>query len=103
MRIGRIIDAMADEVPDIYSDNVNIVASAYDLTLRFMKSDPGSTLGKIPDFQQAANVRMSLQQAKILAILLRKNLAEYERQAGMINVHPEVCKALGVSLTEDWS
>ena len=46
---------------------------------------------------------MSLEHAKVFAIMLRKHLKGYEDQTGgLICVHPNVLQDLGISREEDW-
>ncbi len=100
--VGRIMSIMADEVPDIYADSVEMALTPYDAVLEFSKRT-----GRIQDAAKTqavhvGTVRMSLQHAKVLAILLKKNLSGYESVVGTIDLHPDLLKALGVSKSEDW-
>jgi hypothetical protein len=96
----------SSELPDIYCDSVQIAMTPYDTVLMLTKNIPtfGGKAGKIevtPD--PVGTVRMSLEHAKVLAILLKRYLQEYERSTGMqIPLHPEMLKNLGISEDEDW-
>ena len=50
-----------------------------------------------------ATVRMSLEHAKVMAIILRKQLKQFEEQLGAeIPLPLQVYQQLGVSPKEDW-
>ena len=52
---------------------------------------------------QVAVVRTSLEHAKAMAIILKKQLKNYEDGNGApIVLHPAVWKGLGLSKQEDW-
>ena len=95
-------DEKVDETPDIYCNGVEMGISPYDLTIELQLNSPP----KGGDKQAAAlvgKVRMSLEHAKVFAIMLKKQLRNYEEQTGgLIRVHPELLKGLGVSKEEDW-
>jgi len=90
---------MSDQVPDLYTDSVQIGMGPFGvvLVLGMQTGTPGSAPVKI------ANLRMSLEHAKILAILLKKQLRVFEEQmGGEIPLHPQLYTQLGLSKTEDW-
>lgn len=91
---------------DVYCDGVNIAMTPYDALLILDRKEllPIKEDGKV---EMKANrvgvVRMSLEHAKVLAILLRKNLLEHETKMGTpIPMHPELMQKLGISKLEDW-
>ena len=92
----------AGDIPDIYCNGVEMGISPYDVTIELQLNSPP----KGSDKQAQAlvgKVRMSLEHAKVFAIMLKKNLKTYEDQTGgLIRVHPELLKGLGVSREEDW-
>lgn len=91
------------DVPDIYCDSVNIAMTPYDLMLMLTKMKPkpeGNQVTVSP--APVGLIRMSLEHAKVLAILLKRNLKEYEDKVGAIPIHPETAKNLGISKNEDW-
>ena len=48
-------------------------------------------------------MRMSVEHAKVLAILLKKQVKVYEQQLGTeVPLHPQLYTQLGLSRTEDW-
>jgi hypothetical protein len=48
-------------------------------------------------------MRMSVEHAKVMAILLTKQLKAYEQQLGQpIPLHPQLYTQLGISRQEDW-
>jgi hypothetical protein len=90
---------MSDQVPDLYTDSVQIGMGPFGvvLMLGMQSGQPGTAPIRV------ANLRMSLEHAKILAILLRKQLKVFEEQMGEdIPLHPQLYTQLGLSKTEDW-
>lgn len=94
---------MADEnIPEYYSDVFELAMSPYGAALAFGLTDPSSGPGEPPAAECRAVVRMSLQQAKVLSMVLRKNLAQYERENSIeITLPASVYTALGVKRS-DW-
>ena len=90
---------MASDVPDVYSDGVQFGINAFTVTMAFTVSPPGKGTEVIP----VVNVRTSLEHAKAMAIILRKQLKNYEDGNGApIVLHPAVWKSLGLSKDDDW-
>ena len=87
-------------IPDVYCDGVGIQVSPFGLVLNLTQSPP------TPGTQQpktAAYVRMSLEHAKVMAIMLRKVLKQTEEQQGSpIVLHPLIYTQMGISRQEDW-
>ena len=97
-------DEKVDEIPDIYCNGVEMGISPYDLTIELQLNSPAKGSEKqVPKPVVVGRVRMSVEHAKVFAIILKKNLKTYEDQTGgLIRVHPELLKDLGVSREEDW-
>src|SRR6266581_2555776 len=97
---------MEEQLPDIYCDGVNVMVSPFDLILQLTQRVPAPPPGQGQKGEPAkavANVRMSLEHAKVMAILLRKVLKQHEdQQKAPINLHPQICDAMGISVQEDW-
>lgn len=95
-------DEKVDETPDIYCNGVEMGISPYDLTIELqLNSPPKGSEKQAPAL--VGKVRMSLEHAKVFAIILKKQLKGYEDQTGgLIRVHPDLLKGLGVSREEDW-
>jgi hypothetical protein len=94
---------MADEstVPDIYCDSVQIGITGYDLMIELQKRAANLNATDAP--VRVATVRMSHEHAKVLAIMLARNLHEYESASGsVIPIHPALRQTLGLSKSEDW-
>jgi hypothetical protein len=90
-----------NECLDVYADSTQIGTTPYDLTLYFSKRPamPNSTQAPI----QVGCVRLSLEHAKVLAIMLRKSLKTYEEaQGAAIKLHPNAVQGVGISVEEDW-
>lgn len=86
---------------DIYCDQFNVTLGPYGVTFLLQRSPA------LPQPGQSTNeslgvVRMSLEHAKVFAMLLRRQLKTYEEEAGFpIRVMPQVMNSLGLS-EEDW-
>ena len=87
--------------PVVYSDGIQIGVSPFTVTLGFTlapQAQPGTQVAT-----PVATVRMSLEHAKVMAIILRKQLKQFEQQLGQdIALPHQVYQQLGLSPTEDW-
>jgi len=87
--------------PILYSDGIQVGISPFTVTLGFTvapQAQPGTQV-PIP----VATIRMSLEHAKLMAIILRKQLRQFEQQLGQdIALPHQVCQQLGLSPKEDW-
>ncbi len=97
---------MADEgsaIPDLYVDNMQITTGVYGVNITFCLTEPhpvSSEVGRAPE--EKVRVRMSLQHAKIVAMILRQNLKNYESGTDTsIQIPQSVYTSLGIS-EEDW-
>ena len=89
------------DIPEIYCDGLQLGISAYTAILSLTMNPAGQT-GTMPPIG-VANVRMSLQHAKVMAIMLRKQLKNFEDQAGIeIQIPNSLYQQLGISKHEDW-
>jgi len=90
---------MEDQVPDLYTDSVQIGMGPFGVVVML-----GMQAGQVGAPQiRVANVRMSLEHAKVLAILLKRQLKQFEEQMGAdIPLHPQLYTQLGISRSEDW-
>jgi hypothetical protein len=79
------------DVPDIYAEGValNISFNAFSLIFNRIMRDPALPV-------PVAVVRVSPQQAAVMARLLRKSIRDFEAVAGKINIPTEVLKAIGL-------
>jgi len=92
---------MDSEVPELYCDGAQLGLSPFTATFSLTMQPAGQTGGMLPI--KVANVRMSLEHAKVLAIMLRKQLKDYEARMGSeINLPSQVYSQLGFSKQEDW-
>ena len=92
---------MAEEIPDIYCDSMQLMLSANDLVMELLKRTPSGVATQSPI--KVGYVRISLEHAKALTIMLKTSLKQFEEQQGApIPLHPQVRSALGISKNEDW-
>jgi hypothetical protein len=91
----------AEELIPLYSDGVQVGCAPFTIALTFTVS-PSPSRGPQPP-KVIADIRMSPEHAKVMAILLRRQLRDFEQQLGKpIPVHPQVAQQLGLSPAEDW-
>jgi hypothetical protein len=93
---------MDPEVPELYTDAVQIGISAFGATLAFGMQPAGQTGSLAPI--KVCNMRMSLEHAKVLSILLKKQIKNYETNAlgEEIPLPSQLYQQLGLSKQEDW-
>lgn len=85
---------------DVYSDSLQLTTGPYGIAIVFALSPSRPNPQSVPE--EIGTVRMSLEHAKVMAMLLRRQLKEFERQAGFqIRVMPQAMNAAGLS-DEDW-
>ena len=95
---------MADEVqqlPEVYADGVSFGIGPFTVILAFTVQPAAQAGPSAP--ARVVNVRMSPEHAKVMAILLRKQLKTFEEDMGdTIPLHPKVAQQLGISKLDDW-
>lgn len=92
----------ADSVPDVYADQFVITATVWGVNLSFLKGPPHPAAGQTPQPEPQVVVRMSLEHAKIMTMLIKQQLLKWERDNGVEIVIPQgVYATLGVA-REDW-
>ena len=92
---------MADGVPEIYCDGAQVGLSPFTAILSLTMQPAGQT-GTMPPIR-VANLRMSLEHAKVLAMILRRQIKNYETQTGTeIAIPAQLYQQLGLSRQEDW-
>lgn len=89
---------MTEPVPDYGIDEVETIVHSAGVVLTMKQV---TAVGAAP--APVVRVRVSHELAKVLAILLRKQLRQHEDSLGQhIPVHPQVAQAIGISVAEDW-
>jgi hypothetical protein len=92
---------MAEEVEPIYSDGVQVGCAPFTVALTFTVSPSPGRGPQAPHV--VADIRMSPEHAKVMAIILRRQIKDFEQQLGKpIPIHPQVAQQLGLSPIEDW-
>ena len=89
---------------DVYADQIGVNMGPFGCALNFAVSTPLPTPGGVAaPGQPVATIRMSLEHLKLMVFLLRRQLKEYERAAGVqIPIPAEVLNQLRVG-REDWN
>ena len=89
------------QAPELYADGVQIGMGPFGVTLAFSMQPAGQTGTMAPI--KVCNLRMSLEHAKTLAMMLKKQLKNYEANMGEdIPLPQQVYTQLGLSKMEDW-
>ena len=92
------------DVPDIYTDQVSLSQSPWGISFTFSLSPSNpSVLGGTPPETKAV-VRMSLEHAKVMAMVLRKTLKQYELEhlGDPINIPRSVLDQFKLDILTDW-
>jgi hypothetical protein len=93
---------LSDDIPQVFSDVFDFAVTPYGVAVTFGLTGRRQPTGKAPVSEDQVVVRMSLEQAKVLAMLLRKNLSQYERENGLeISLPHAVYTTLEIA-REDW-
>ena len=88
---------------DIYSDSFQFAVGPYGISLTLGTSPANSTPGHIVQPKEHVVVRMSLEHAKVVAMVLRRTLKRYEMENGLeIALPPGLYTQLGIA-REDWA
>ncbi|KKK76661.1 hypothetical protein LCGC14_2861400 [marine sediment metagenome] len=91
-----------NEIPEVYIDQMRLTIGVFGVSVTFSLSEPHPTSAGAPKPEDKVRVRMSLEHAKVVAMLLRKQLKQYEENSGTkIAIPARVYTALGVA-EEDW-
>lgn len=95
--------ADADSVPDVYADQFIVTPGVWGVNLSFLKNTPHPTPGQTPSGDVQVTVRMSLEHAKAMTLIMRRQLKQFEREVlgTEIVIPQQVYGSLGVS-PEDW-
>jgi hypothetical protein len=80
------------ELPEFYTDSVNFMTNIYGFTLEF-----GVMQAQDDPPRPQVRIKMSPQHAKIMSLLLRKNVQEYERRIGTIILPEGLYNDLGIT------
>ncbi|HLA81081.1 MAG TPA: DUF3467 domain-containing protein [Thermoleophilia bacterium] len=91
-----------ESAPEFYADQFLVTTGVYTVTFSFAVNPPHPTPGRPPQPQTQCVVRMSPPHAKVMAMLLRRQIKQYEEKSGTEILIPlEVLNDLGLS-PEDW-
>jgi len=69
------------DIPDIYADRVRLTVTVFGVNFTFGLSNPHPDKGSseaVLDVSEMVRVRMSLEHAKIMAMMLKKQIKTYE-------------------------
>ena len=92
---------MEPEAPDVYADQFIVTIGLLGVAMSFLRMPPHPNPGQPPQPTPQAVVRTSLEHAKIIAMLLRRQLKNWERENVDIAIPHNVLNTMGLS-EEDW-
>ncbi|MBA7674880.1 hypothetical protein ES703_83105 [subsurface metagenome] len=91
-----------NDLPEVYSDSFRFTVHPYGVAFTFGTNVPHPSPGKVTPGKDSLVLRMSLEQAKVLAMMLRRNLKNYELQNSLeIALPSQLYTQLGIA-QEDW-
>lgn len=91
----------SQQTPDVYTDQFTLNLSPYGALLLFGVTLPSQT--GTPQIQERLRLRMSLEHAKVMTMLLRRVLKGYERENALtIPLPRQVLNTMGLSPEDDW-
>lgn len=90
------------DVPEFYVDQFTTTAGVYGVAMTFGLAPPHPSPGPQATSKELVRLRMSLEHAKVMTMLLKRQLKRYEEEMGAaINIPMKVYHSLGIS-PEDW-
>ena len=89
------------EPPDVYADQFIVTTSLWGAALSFSKMPPHPAPGQAPQGVPQAVVRMSLEHAKVMTMIMKRQLKNWERENVEIALPQAALNQMGLSL-EDW-
>ncbi len=94
---------MADEpIPDVYVDQMRSTVGVFGVNITFGLNEPHPTSAGPRMATERVILRMSLEHAKVVAMMLRRQLKKYEQETGTtIELPSNVYTGLGIA-QEDW-
>lgn len=93
---------MQESVPEFYSDALQITTTPFGVNLTFSLREPHPVPGPQATAKEIARVRTSLEHAKVIAMMLRKQLRQFERDSAIkIALPADIYAQLGIA-EEDW-
>ncbi len=91
-----------NNIPEVYTDSFRFTVQPYGVSFTFGTSVPHPSPQKVVPGKDSLVLRMSLEQAKVLAMMLRRNLKDYELQNKLeIALPSQLYTQLGIA-QEDW-
>ena len=90
------------DVSEYYADSFRFTVTPYGVNFTFGTNMPHPSPGKIAPGKDLLTLRVSLEEAKVLAMMLRRNLKNYEHENTLeIALPSQLYTQLGIA-KEDW-
>ncbi len=92
-----------NNVAEFYSDSFRFTVTPYGVNFTFGTNIPHPSPAKVAPGKDSVVLRMSLEQAKVLTMMLRRNLKSYEIENALeIALPPKLYNQLGIA-RDDWT
>lgn len=93
------------DIPDFYADRMRLTVTVFGVNITFGLGNPHpeqDNSGDLIDVLELVRIRMSLEHAKITAMILKKQIKLYEQQNDTeVAIPKQVLEALGLQ-EENW-
>jgi len=100
--LDKVDAEMEEQAQDVYADQFRVSTNPYGVAITFMLSEAHPAPARPVQSKNLATIRMSLEHAKVMVMLMRKQLKQFEEANGIsIQVPLDVLNQLGLS-PEDW-
>jgi hypothetical protein len=97
-----MVTVEGDAPLELYTDSFRFTVTPYGVAFTFGVNTPHPPPGKPTPADDKLVLRMSLEQSKVLAMMLRRNLKNYESENSLeIALPPSLYPQLGIA-KEDW-
>lgn len=90
------------EIPEHYIDQVRVTLGAFGAAMTFGLTAAHPDPSKMQPPSDVVRIRMSLEHAKVMTMILKRQLKAFEEQTGVpVNIPRQVYNSSGLS-QEDW-
>lgn len=87
---------------DAYADAFQVTLSPFGVSLTLSVREPHPNPSKSPAVKEVATIRMSIEHLKLMTMMFRQQLLQYERNTGSsIRIPSQIYQQLGIA-EEDW-
>ena len=92
-----------EKIPEYYADSFRFTVAPYGVAFTFGTNIPHPSPGRVAPGNDSLILRMSLEQPKVLSMMLRRNLRNYEQENSLeLALPPNLYTQLGIA-RNDWT